>query len=714
MSTNRRAFLIGIGVVAAGTTVGVVVAPRLLGRRKPPFDFKPNAFVRIGTDGSFTMTLGKAEMGQGIYTGMPMTLAEELDVNPQRLTIEFAPVDPAFNHPFLKMQFTGGSMSTISTYDQMRLMGATARTMLVSAAAARWKVPVESLATDDGTVVERNGGRRATYASLAEDAAKLPVPAKENVKLKDRGSFKYVGKPQKRLDNVVKVTGRAVFGSDVQPPEMLKAVIARAPSFGAKVKSFDATRARAVKGVVDVKQVPSGVAVIAENTWAALKGREALQVEWDESAGQNVSTASLRAEWRGLAAKPGTVGKDVGNVKNALANAARKIDVEYELPYLAHACMEPMNAAALVKDGRCTLWVGTQNQSQDLNLVAQALGIPPANVELHTQFLGGGFGRRASTHSDFTVEAAHVANGVGRPVHVVWTREDDMRGGFYRPYSISRVRAGLTADGKPLFYHQTVVGKPVLKQSPIGKPIIDKLGFDPSSFEGAANTLYGFPNLRVESHDTDEVVTNLWWRSVGNSIHGFVVNGVVDELATLAGQDGYAFRRELLATQPRALAVLDAAAKNAGWGQPLPAGRHHGIALHESFGSIVAEVAEVSVEGRNVRVHRVTCAIDCGFAINPDQVVAQVQSAVIYGLSAALAGEITIDKGRAVQGNFTDYPVLRMSEVPQIDVHIVESDGPLGGLGEPGTPPIAPAVCAAIHAATGQRIRRLPIAASLA
>ena len=713
MSTNRRHFLIGVGVVAAGTAVGVYVVPRLLGKHEAPFEFKPHSFVRIGTDGSFTVVLAKAEMGQGVYTGLPMILAEELDVNPQRFDIEFAPVDPAFFHPFLKMQFTGGSMSTISMYDQLRLVGATARNMLITAAAAQWKVAASSLRTEDGVVIDAKSGRRATYASLAEAAAKIPVPAKESVALKDRKDFKYIGAKHPRLDSHLKVTGKAVFGSDVNPPEMLKAVIARPPSFGATVKSFDATRTRAVKGVIDVKQVPSGVAVIAEHTWAALKGREVLQVEWDESAGRDVSTESLRTQWRALAAKPGKVGKNDGNVDTALGKAAKRIDVEYEVPYLAHACMEPMNAAALVKDGQCTLWVGTQNQSQDVNMVATALGIKPENVTLHTQFLGGGFGRRASTTSDFTLEAAQVANGVGRPVHVVWTREDDMRGGYYRPYSVSRVRAGISADGKGIAYHQTVVGKSILKNSVIGKPILDKLGFDPSSIEGAANMLYGFPNLRVDVHDTDETVPILWWRSVGNSIHGFVVNGVIDELATLAGRDAYDFRRELLAAHPRALAVLDAAATDAGWGKPLPAGHHHGIALHESFGSIVAQVAEVSVVNKTVRVHRVTCAVDCGLAVNPDQVVAQIQSAVIYGLSAALGGEITIAKGGAVQSNFTDYPVLRLSETPQIDVRIVDSGGPLGGIGEPGTPPIAPAVCAAIYAATGQRIRKLPISTAL-
>ncbi|MBU6378354.1 MAG: xanthine dehydrogenase family protein molybdopterin-binding subunit [Gammaproteobacteria bacterium] len=712
---GRRHFLIGAGVVVGGLAAGTLLRPYLTGGRDAsvPKDFRPHAFVRIADDDTVTVTIGKSEMGQGVYTGLPMILAEELDFDPRRLKVEFGPLDPVFNHPFLPAQFTGGSMSTITTYESLRNVGATARSMLVSAAAARWGVDAATLRTDDGKVIDPRG-RTLRYGELVEAAAALPLPAKESVRLKDRKDFRYIGRPQPRLDGPLKVTGEAVFGIDVQLPEMLTAVVARSPVFGATLKSFDATRAKAVPGVVEVKQVPSGVAVIATHTWAALKGREALDLQWDDAEGRKLSTESLRAEWRALAAKTGIVGKNVGDAKAALGRARRQLDVEYELPYLAHACMEPMNAVALVKDGQCDLWVGTQGQSQDAQLAAAALGIDVKNVRIHTTFLGGGFGRRASADSDFSVEAALVANGVGKPVKVVWTREDDMRRGYYRPFSISRVRAGIGADGLPVALHSVIVGKPVLANTAMGKMLVNKEGLDPSSIEGAADIPYAIPNLRVEVHNTTEAVPNLWWRSVGHSINGFVSNGVIDELAALAGQDPFEYRRRLLADKPRHRAVLEAVAELAGWGKPLPGGHHHGIALHESFGSIVAQVAEVSVEGRDVRVHRVSCAVDCGLAINPDQVVAQMQSAIIYGLSAALRDEITIRDGAAVQGNFDSYPVLRIAETPAIEVKIVPSDGPLGGIGEPGTPPIAAAVCGGIHAATGQRIRRLPISASLA
>jgi isoquinoline 1-oxidoreductase beta subunit len=712
--TGRRHFLIGAGVVAGGLVAGSLLRPYLTGGRNAsaPKEFKPHAFVRISSDDSVTVIIGKSEMGQGIYTGLPMILAEELDFDPQRLKVEFAPVDPVFNHPFLPAQFTGGSMSTMTTYNSLRQVGATARAMLVTAAAARWEVDPGTLRTENGQVIDARG-RKLSYGDLVEAASLLPVPAKENVPLKDRKDFRYIGKPQQRLDGRTKVTGGAIFGIDVNLPDMLTAVVARPRVFGATVRSFDATQAKAVPGVVDVKQVPSGIAVIANHTWAALKGREALQIEWDDAAGRNESTETLRKQWQALAAKPGLVGKNEGDVRRVLAASAKRLDVEYELPYLAHACMEPMNGVAHVTAEGCELWLPTQGQSQDAQLVAAALGIDPANVKVHTTFLGGGFGRRASGNSDFAVEAAQVANGVGRPVKVVWTREDDMRGGMYRPFSISRVRAAIGADGLPAAYHHTHVGKPVLANTAFGKSM-GKDTVDPSSIEGAADMPYYIPNLRVEVHNTTERVTNLWWRSVGHSINGFVVNGVLDELAELAGRDPYEYRRALLAGKPRHLAVLDAAAELAGWGKPLPAGHHRGIALQESFNSIVAQVAEVSVNGSEVRVHRVSCAVDCGLAINPDQVVAQMESGIIYGLSAALVGEITIRDGAAVQGNFDDYPVLRQAATPVIDVRIVPSDGPIGGIGEPGTPPIAPAVCGAVYAATGKRIRRLPLSASLA
>lgn len=711
---GRRHFLIGAGVVAGGLAAGTLLRPYLVGGRdgSAPKEFRPHAFVRIGDDDSVTVIIGKSEMGQGVYIGLPMILAEELDYDPQRLRVEIAPVDPAFNHPFLPAQFTGGSMSTQTTYESLRQAGATARAMLVAAAAERWGVDAATLRTEDGKVMDA-AGRELRYGELVDAASALPLPAKENVRLKDPKTFRWVGKAQKRLDSRVKVTGEAVFGIDVDLPGMLTATVARPPVFGASVKSFDATRTRAVPGVVDVKQVPSGVAVIAEHTWAALKGREALTVEWDDAEGRKLSTESLRTEWQALAAKPGLIGQNTGDALKTLAAAGRRIDVEYELPYLAHACMEPMNAVAQVKDGACDLWLGTQAQSQDAQLVAAALGIEAKNVRVHTTFLGGGFGRRASANSDFAVEAAHVANGVGKPVKVVWTREDDMRRGYYRPFSISRVRAAIGRDGLPSAFHQVLVGKPVLANTTMGKMAVSKEGLDPSSVEGTANMPYAIPNLRVEVHNTNESVPILWWRSVGHSINGFVANGVIDELAALARRDPYEYRRAMLTDKPRHLAVLDAAAELGDWGKPLPAGRHRGIALHESFGSIVAQVAEISVEGSEVRVHRVSCSVDCGLAVNPDQVVAQMQSAIIYGLCATLSGEITIRDGMTVQGNFDNYPVLRMADSPQIDVRIVPSDGPMGGVGEPGTPPIAPAVCGAIFAATGQRIRKLPLSASL-
>ncbi len=708
-ATSRRHFLIGIGVIAAGTAAGIQLVPRILRDPRPAADFQPHAFVRIASDEVVTVIIGKSEMGQGVYTGLPMALAEELDFDPKRLRVEFAPVDPAFNHPTLRMQFTGGSNSTLSTFDALRAAGALARHMLIAAAARQWGVEASTLRTDDGVVTD--GSRRATYGSLAELASTLPAPSTPPP-LKSRDRFRWIGRPQKRLDGLDKVTGRARFGLDVDLPDMLTAVVARPPVFGGRVASFDATAALAVPGVVEVKQIPSGVAVIARHTWAALRGREALRVEWEAGPGATLSTETQRAEWRALARQPGLVALNRGDAIAALRRAARTIDVEYELPYLAHACMEPLNCVAHVRDDGCEIWVGTQNQSQDVLFVTKALGIDAARIRLHTQFLGGGFGRRASTASDFTVEAVHVANGVGKPVKTVWTREDDMRGGYYRPFSLNRIRAGIDAMGLPIAYVHTAVSKPVLAQS-IFAPFVVKDGIDPTTLEGSANMPYAIENLRAEVHNTGEPVPILWWRSVGHSINGFVTNSALDELAAVGGRDPVELRRALLAGKPRHLAVLDKAIAESGWGQPLPAGRARGIALQESFDSIVAQVAEVSVEGSAVRVHRVTCAVDCGLAVNPDQVVAQMQSGILYGLSAALYGEITLENGVPQQSNFDTYPILRQSEAPAIDVHIVPSDGPIGGIGEPGTPPIAPAVCNAIFAATGRRIRRLPIQAAL-
>jgi isoquinoline 1-oxidoreductase beta subunit len=713
-NAGRRHFLIGVAVVAGGVVAGRLYGGRFIGAQAIAgetgvVEFTPHAFVRIGSDDLVTVIIGKSEMGQGVFTGLAIPVAEELDIDPQRIRVEFAGVDPAFNHPFMPGQFTGGSMSTWTTIEPLRKAGATARAALLAAAAKQWGVDVVNLHTADGVVTD--GSRRLRYGELAALAASLPLP--KDVALKPAAQFKYIGKSQHRLDGPDKVIGKTVFGIDVDLPNMLIAMVARSPVFGGKLRSFDAAAARAIPGVVDVRQVPSGVAIYATNTWAARRGRDALQLQWDEGAAAKTSTASMRAEWRGLAARPGIVAKNTGDVDKALAAAAKRIEVEYELPYLAHACMEPLNCTVHVTPVGCEIWVGTQSQSQDAQLAAQALGIEPKKVTIHTQFLGGGFGRRASGDSDFTVEAVHVANGMGRPVKTVWTREDDMRAGYYRPFSLSHVRAGVDAQGIPLVIHHTAVNKSVYAASLLAKGFI-KDGVDPSTGEGAVDMPYAIANHRFEMHSTNESVPILWWRSVGNSINGFVTNTLIDELAVLGHKDPVALRRTLLADKPRHLAVLEQVVAASGYGKiKLPRGHAHGVALHECFGSIVAEIAEVSVEGKDVRVHRVTCAVDCGLAVNPNQVVAQMQSAIIFGLSAALRGEITIESGRAQQSNFNDYPVVRMNETPLIDVHIMASNEKPGGVGEPGTPPIAPAVCNAIFAATGKRIRRLPISASL-
>lgn len=711
-NAGRRHFLIGLAVVAGGVTAGRLYGGRFFtanstagGASTGTTEFKPHAFLRIDSDDSITVIIGKSEMGQGIATGLAIPLAEELDIDPQRVRVEFAPADPAFVNPRLHMQMTAGSQSTWSMFEPMRKVGALARAALLAAAAQRWGVDAAGLRTTNGTVTD--GNRSLRYGDLAALAATLPLP--KQAPLKDPAHFLYIGTPQHRLDGPAKVTGKATFGIDVDLPNMLIAMVARAPVFGGKLRSFDAKAAREVPGVVDVRQVPTGVAVYATNTWAARRGREALQLNWDPGAAATISTAQLRGDWRRLSRMRGAVAQDIGDVDAALANAAKKIDVEYEVPYLAHACMEPMNCTAHVTPSACEIWVGTQAQTQDQILVAQALGIEQQNVKVNTMFLGGGFGRRASNTGDFAVEAAQVANGMGRPVKTVWTREDDMHAGHYRPFSITRIRAAVDSAGMPLAIHHCAVSQSVMASSMVARRMI-RDGIDPSIVDGATDQPYAVPNHRVELHTTDNPVPVLWWRSVGQSTNGFITNAVLDELAALGGKDPVQMRRQLLVGKPRLLAVLEKAVSASGYGvTKLPAGHAQGFAMQESSGSVVAEVAEVSIENGVPRVHRVTCAIDCGLAVNPDQVVAQMQSAIVFGLSAALRGEITLRDGQPQQGNFNDYPVVRINEAPAIDVHILPSSEHPSGVGEPGVPPIAAAVCEAMFRLTGKRIRRLPI-----
>jgi isoquinoline 1-oxidoreductase beta subunit len=706
---GRRHFIVGALLIPVAVGVGRHLASHRESGLKPGA-WAPNAFLRIGADDSITVILGKSEMGQGVYTGLPMLVAEELDVDPAHVKVEFGSGDPAFHLPPFPTQLTGGSSSTRTLYEPLRKTGATARALLLAAAAQRWNVDAATLKTENGTVSD--GKRTARYGELVESASKLPPPA--DVSLKDPKEFRYIGRKSavRRLDAPAKVNGTAVFGLDVRRPDMLFAMVARAPVFGGKVTGFDAAAARAVPDVVEVKQIPSGVAVVAKNTFAARRGRDALQVQWDVGDGGSFSTEALRDEYRRLARTPGAVGVKVGDADQVLVKTKRIIEAEYVLPYLAHACMEPLNCVVHVAGDKCDIWTGTQWQSEDANRAAAVLGFEPSQVSIHTTFLGGGFGRRANPVSDIVVEATHVAKGFDRPVQTVWTREDDMRGGWYRPFFLHRVRGALDTQGLPLAWRHTIVGQSIFSNVEMVKGFIVN-GIDPSSVEGVTDLPYAVPNLLVDLHSPTTIVPIQWWRSVGHSHTAFAVNSFLDELAAAGRKDPVELRRTLLRDKPRHLAVLNVAAEHAGWGKPLPDGRFHGVALEESFGSIVAQVAEVSVNGADVRVHRVVCAVDCGFAVNPDQVAAQMESGIVYGLSAALRGEIELEGGRVKQSNFHDYAPLRINEMPVVETHIVPSGAPMGGIGEPGTPCIAPAVCNAIFAATGKRIRQLPISRSI-
>jgi len=709
--TDRRHFLIAAGVATAGGVIGVrnwSRTPIAGDEAGVTGEFQPYAFLRIAADDSITVIIGKAEMGQGVHTGLPLVIAEELDVDPLKLNVEFSGVDPAFNDPIFKMQFTGGSLSTSSTFEVLRQAGASARLMLIAAAATRWRMAALALRTDAGCVTD--GQRRVSYGTLAAAAARQPVPMQ--VRLKPRSEFKYVGKPHKRLDAADKVTGRAQFGIDVRVPDMLTAVVLRAPAFGATLRRVDESAARRIPGVIEVKRIPTGVAVIARDTWAAMRGRKALTADWNLGGQDELTTSAQRASWLRLATSGGQVADNVGDTDKALVAAAQVIDVTYEVPYLAHACMEPLNCVAHVKPNGCEIWTGTQNQTLAAQSAAAILNLRPDQVVVHTLFLGGGFGRRGVGDADFVREAVEVARGVGRPVKTVWTREDDMRGGYYRPYRVDRVRAAIDVTGKPTAVAFTCVSKSIVTGTPYAV-FIGQNGVDPTSVEGLRDTPFDIPNRRVEVHYTKEAVPVLWWRSVGHSVAGFVINSVVDELAALANRSPLDTYRELLKNRPRHLKVLNSVVKLAGFGDPVLPGRARGIALHESFGSVVAQIAEVSLMGDDIRVHRVSCVVDCGFAVNPNQVVAQMEGAIIFGLSAALYGEITLKDGQVQQGNFDMYRLVRIPEAPKIDVVIEPSDAPLGGIGEPGVPPVAGALCNAVFALTGKRVRRLPVAVGL-
>ncbi len=671
-------------------------------------EFSPNAFVRIATDGRVTVIVNKAEMGQGVCTSLAMLLAEELDADWARVGFEFAPVDPVYAHPGFGIQMTGGSTSVAAMSGPMRKAGAAARAMLVAAAAKGWAVGADECRTENGSVVHSGSGRRSSYGDLASAAATVEVP--REVKLKDPKDFRIVGKSTKRLDTPDKVAGKAVFAIDVSLPGMLTALVAHPPVFGAKARSVDSAAARAIPGVREVAQISSGVAVIAEGFWAAKRARDLLKIEWDLGPNAGLSTDALREEYRKLAATPGRVAREDGDADAALASAQRRLDADYELPYLAHATMEPLNCVVDLRADRCEIWAGTQFQTVDHAAAARAAGLDPKVVKLHTTFLGGGFGRRANPVSDYVVEAVEIARHAGAPLKLVWTRDDDMRAGYYRPMWHSRVSAGLDGSGAIVAWTHTIVGQSFIAGTPF-EPFIIKDGIDSTSVEGAADLPYAIPDVRVSLHTTKVAVPTLWWRSVGHSHTAFVVESFLDEIAAASGADPLELRRKLLAGKARHLGVLELAAREAGWGKPLPPGRARGLAVHHSFETYVAHVAEVSLEGGLPRVHRFTTAVDCGRVVNPDTVKAQLEGAVGFGLTAALYGAITLREGRVEQSNFHDYRLLRIHEMPAVDVHLVLSDAPSTGVGEPGVPPVAPALCNALYALTKKRVRRLPIRA---
>jgi isoquinoline 1-oxidoreductase beta subunit len=668
--------------------------------------FMPNAFIRIGTDDIVTLIVNKSEMGQGVYTSLPMLLAEELEVDWSKVRVEPAPVDPAYNHTQWGVQGTGGSTSVWSEWDRLRKAGATARVMLMRAAAEIWKVDPASCRAEKGFIIHDPSKRRLSYGKLVERAAQMRPP--QDVPLKQPKDFKLIGKPRRRLDTPEKTNGKAIFGIDAKIPGMLTAVVARPPVFGGRVKRFNADKAKAVPGVKEVVQIDSGVAVIADSFWSAHRGREALELDWDEGPLATLSTSGMREEYMNLAKAPGTVARKGGNPESALSRAAKRISAEYEVPYLAHACMEPLNCLVDLRSDSCEIWTGTQFQTVDRNSAASVVGLKPEQVKIHTTFLGGGFGRRANPHSDFVTEAARVAKAVKKPVKVIWTREDDMKGGYYRPMWYDRISAGIDERGNLVAWQHTIVGQSIMVGTPFEQMIQN--GVDPASVEGAKEIPYEIPNILVDLHSPKIGVPVQWWRSVGHSHTAFVVESFIDEVAHETNKDPYEFRRKLLVKHPRHLGVLKLAAEKAGWGRPLPKGRGRGIAQHESFGSFIAQVAEVFVNAAGeVRVHRVVCAIDCGGVVNPDTIKAQMESGIVFGLSAALHGKITFKNGRVEQSNFHDYPLLRLNEMPLVEVHIVSSKEKSGGVGEPGVPPIAPAVSNAVFAATGKRIRHLPI-----
>ena len=703
MTLTRRTLLKGGLTLGAGLMIGFELPLSRQARAQQPGMFAPNQWLKIDRDGIVTITNSVPEMGQGSMTTMPMIVADELDADWGKIKVEQAPANPAlYANPVTKTQSYGGSRGVRDHLEMWRKAGAAARTMLKQAAAQEWGVPESEVDTEPGTVIHRPSGRKLMYGQLVDRAAQLPVP--QDPKLKTKDQFRYIGKEGiARLDIPLKTDGKAIYGIDVKVPGAQVGSIERCPVFGGKVETFDASAAKAIKGVSHVVQVTNGIAVVGDSFWSVMKGRRALRVKWNEGPLANLSSAEITRGYQDLAKQPGQVARKEGDAEKVLGGGGKVIEAVYQVPFLEHACMEPMNCTASVKADRCEVWVPTQNPGGHQALAAKITGLPLEKVTINTTLLGGGFGRRGEP--DFVTDAVETSKAIGGPVKIIWTREDDLQHGFYRPATYNVFKAALDAQGTPTAWWNRIVGPGILIQkgrAPAGS-------IDPAAVEGARNHPYDIPNILVEWKEKDFGVPIGFWRSVGSSQNAFITESFIDELAHAAGKDPYEYRRALLGKAKRHKTVLETAATKANWGAPLPAGRARGIAVAFSYGSYAAHVAEVSVtpDGQ-LRVHKLVCAIDCGIAVNPDQVRAQMEGGAVYAMTG-LFDQITLEKGRVQQSNFHDYPMLRIAEAPVVETHIVDSGEAPGGLGEPGVPPVAPSICNAVFALTGKRIRTLPI-----
>jgi isoquinoline 1-oxidoreductase beta subunit len=707
---SRRGFVLGSAAVAGGLALGFRQSPAAAQAARGAAGL--TNYIRIGSDSSVTIYSAHMDMGQRIYHGIATLVNEELRADWSQIKVEGGSGNPkAFGNLMWggAIQGTGGSTGLASSFDRYRQAGAAARMMLAQAAADDWKVPVGEITVDRGVL--RHGAKQATFGDMAAKAAAKAVPA--NVRLREPKDWIYIGKDEGvagiGYDSRAKVTGAQDYTIDVKLPGLLTAVMIHPPLFGATVASFDAARAKAMPGVVDVVRTPRGIAVVADNMWRAIKAREAVSVVWDDSKAEKRSSAALMAEYRTLAAGAGKANAtNVGNADAALGSAAKVVEATFEFPYLAHAALEPMNAVARIQGGRVEVWGGHQMPDVYQAIAAQVAGVTPDKVTMHVMKTGGGFGRRAVIDGDVIVEAVAVSRALGgRPVKVQWTREDDTRAGRYRPAYVHHLKAGLDKDGNVVAWANHIVGQSIIAGTPFEAGYV-KNGVDITSVEGANQLPYAFPNIKVDLTTTSVGVPVLWWRAVGSTHTAYAVEAFIDELAEAAGKDAVAFRLALMKDSPRHAAVLRLAAEKAGWGQPLPAGRFRGVAFAESFKSYVAQIAEVSIVNGQPKVHRVVCAIDCGVAVNPDNIRAQIEGGIGFGLGAVLKSQLTLDNGKVVEGNFDGYEVLRIDEMPQVEVHIVPSSAKPTGVGEPGVPPIGPAVANALYQADRKRRRVLP------